>query len=351
MKNELKKLLEQNIEIVDQEIEKLLPKKLNKKWLNHALGEPLWAYHEKSCTNAISKPSWNLLSRGGKRWRPLLMKLSHDVVGGRRDINSFFIIPELIHNGTLIIDDIEDSSDNRRGKPCIHKIYGEDIAINAGNALYYLPLLLIIRNNSLNYKIKSQIYEIINEEMIKISFGQGMDIYWHKKNSEDVTEEHYLQMCAYKTGTLARIAAKLGAILGSGNPDQVNYLGKFAESIGVGFQIQDDILNITNNDWGKDFGEDITEGKMTLMVIKTLKEASIEDKNRLLEILKLKTKDLNLINEAINILKKYDSLEYAKRKAKSLVYNAWCELNLVIKDNRAKKRLKMFADYLIEREI
>ncbi|KHO50351.1 MAG: geranylgeranyl diphosphate synthase, type I [archaeon GW2011_AR13] len=299
MKNELKKLLEQNIEIVDQEIEKLLPKKLNKKWLNHALGEPLWAYHEKSCTNAISKPSWNLLSRGGKRWRPLLMKLSHDVVGGRRDINSFFIIPELIHNGTLIIDDIEDSSDNRRGKPCIHKIYGEDIAINAGNALYYLPLLLIIRNNSLNYKIKSQIYEIINEEMIKISFGQGMDIYWHKKNSEDVTEEHYLQMCAYKTGTLARIAAKLGAILGSGNPDQVNYLGKFAESIGVGFQIQDDILNITNNDWGKDFGEDITEGKMTLMVIKTLKEASIEDKNRLLEILKLKTKDLNLINEKI----------------------------------------------------
>src|SRR3989339_666517 len=319
MKNELKKLLEQNIEIVDQEIEKLLPKKLNKKWLNHALGEPLWAYHEKSCTNAISKPSWNLLSRGGKRWRPLLMKLSHDVVGGRRDINSFFIIPELIHNGTLIIDDIEDSSDNRRGKPCIHKIYGEDIAINAGNALYYLPLLLIIRNNSLNYKIKSQIYEIINEEMIKISFGQGMDIYWHKKNSEDVTEEHYL--------------------------------GKFAESIGVGFQIQDDILNLTNNDWGKDFGEDITEGKMTLMVIKTLKDASIEDRKRLLEILKLKTKDLNLINEAINILKKYDSIEYAKRKAKSLVYNAWCELNLVIKDNRAKKRLKMFADYLIEREI
>src|SRR3989339_285372 len=280
MKNELKKLLEQNIEIVNQEIEKLLPKKFNKKWLNYALGEPLWVYHEKSCTNAISKPSWDLLSRGGKRWRPLLMKLSHDVVGGRRDINSFFIIPELIHNGTLIIDDIEDSSDNRRGKPCIHKIYGEDIAINAGNALYYLPLLLIIRNNSLNYKIKSQIYEIINEEMIKISFGQGMDIYWHKKNSED-----------------------------------------------------------------------ITEGKMTLMVIKTLKDASIEDRKRLLEILKLKTKDLNLINEAINILKKYDSIEYAKRKAKSLVYNAWCELNLVIKDNRAKKRLKMFADYLIEREI
>src|SRR3989339_43715 len=155
------------------------------------------------------------------------------------------------------------------------------------------------------------IYEIINEEMIKISFGQGMDIYWHKKNSEDVTEEHYLQMCAYKTGTLARIAAKLGAILGSGNPDQVNYLVKFAESIGVGFQIQDDILNLTNNDWGKDFGEDITEGKMTLMVIKTLKDASIEDRKRLLEILKLKTKDLNLINKTVMLKRKEN---YSKQR-------------------------------------
>jgi geranylgeranyl pyrophosphate synthase len=348
--DELKELLKENAREVDLELEKFLPKNFDDEWLDFVLGKSSFGYDDLTCTRAISEPIWDLISRGGKRWRPLLMKLAYESVGGKEDIKKFLVIPELIHNGTLMIDDIEDSSDIRRGKPCIHKLFGEDIAINAGNAMYYLPLLIIMKDESLENEVKLKIYEVVNEEMIKLSFGQGMDIYWHKGKKEEITENQYLQMCAYKTGTLARMSAKLGAILGNGE-EQVNILGKFAESIGVAFQIQDDILNITNKDWGKDFGEDITEGKRSLMVIYVLNKASEEDKRDLIGILGMKTKNKVLIEEAVRIIKKYDSIDYAKNIAKELVENSWKELDLVLEESETKIKLKMFANYLIEREI
>ena len=264
-------------------------------------------------------------------------------------IKKFLPFVEIIHNGTLMIDDIEDDSKLRRGKECIHKIFGIDVAINAGNAMYYLPYS-IIKNSNLKQKIKLLIHELIAEEMTKLAFGQATDIYWHN-NIYDVTENQYLQMCAYKTGTLARISAKLGAILGDGNREQIDALGKFAESIGVAFQIQDDILNITNTKWGKDFGEDITEGKKSLIIIKTLNKANEKDKKRLLEILNLKTKDKELIREAIKIIDKYCAIEYSKKVAEDIVSKAWKELEKIISYSDSKNKLKLFTDFLVNRKI
>jgi len=382
MDKELKELLEQNAIDVDKEINKILPKEFDTAWFNSIFNKTDYEYDCQSCTKAIAKPIWDLLERGGKRWRPLLMKLSYFIVGGKNEqlINKFSVIPELIHNGTLIIDDIEDCSELRRGKPCIHKIFGNDIAINAGNALYYFPLLTLIKDESLNSETKAKLYEIINEEMIKISFGQAMDIYWHRQipvadlcegtaqnfgmiqnththkcfehnNNIIPTEKQYLQMCAYKTGTLARMSAKLGAILGNGTESQINALGKFAESIGVAFQIQDDILNITNKEWGKDFGDDISEGKKSLIVIKTLEQANEADKKRLIEILNKKTKDKELINEAIEIIKKYSGIKDSKKVAEELVSKAWKELDLIFPESYSKNKLRLFANFMIEREI
>ncbi|MEN7982613.1 MAG: polyprenyl synthetase family protein [Nanoarchaeota archaeon] len=348
--DELKKLLKENAERVNLELENFLPKSFSSDWLEVVLGKANFDYDKLTCTEAISKPIWNLISRGGKRWRPFLMRLAYESVGGEESIEKFLIIPELIHNGTLIIDDIEDNSDIRRGAPCIHKIFGEDIAINVGNALYYLPLNLIMKSN-LDKELKFKIYEVINEELIRLHFGQGMDIYWHGNNKENVTEDQYLQMCVYKTGTLARMSSKLGAILGKASEGQINILGKFAESIGVAFQIQDDILNITNKDWGKDFGEDIAEGKRSLMVIHTLEKAIEKDKEDLIEILKMKTKNKKLVESAIKIIQKYDSINYSKNVAENLIKTAWSELDLKLKDSSAKIKMKMLADYLINRKI
>ncbi len=344
--------LKNHANTINAYLEKILPKEFNAQWLEFALGKPRWEHDKETYTKSIAEPSWELLSRGGKRWRPFLMLLSYKAVNGKgNSIKEFLALPELIHNGTLIIDDIEDSSSFRRGKKCIHKLYGNDIAINAGNALYYLPLLLIMRNKSLLPKLKLKIYDTIMEGMIKLAFGQGTDIHWHKGKKHDITENQYLQMCAYKTGTLAKMSAKLGAILGNSSKEQVNALGEFAESIGVAFQIQDDILNITNEKWGKAFGDDISEGKKTLMVIRLLEIGSKKDKQRLLDILSLKTRDKKLIKEAVDIIKKYKAIDYAKNKAKELVTDAWNKLDPLIEDYDSKNKLRLFADFLINRDI
>ncbi len=226
-----------------------------------------------------------MLDRGGKRWRPALFLLICEALGKKaKDYLDFAIIPEVVHNGTLVIDDIEDSSDVRRGKPCTYKIFDIDIAVNAGNAMYYLPLLpLMEKRKEIPVEKLTDIYQIYVQEMINLSVGQAMDIAWHRSlaNADQISEEDYMQMCAYKTGTLARMAAKLAAVIAGADGQLVEKLGHFAESIGIAFQMQDDILDLT----GKEFavkkgclGGDITEGKRSLLVIHTLKTQMIRTK-------------------------------------------------------------------------
>jgi len=356
---DIKDYLKKNIPKIDAAIEKYIPKSYDEEKLQFTLGKPSYKYNVESTNKAIAEPIWELLERGGKRWRPTLLLLICEALGG--DSNKIFdlvVIPEVVHNGTLMVDDVEDKSDLRRGKPCIHKIFGEDIAINAGNAMYFLPLLVLLKNKGIDEKAKVRIYEVYIQEMINLSFGQGMDIAWHNgmANADEISEEEYLQMCAYKTGCLARMAAKIGAIAANASDEVVERVGKLAESIGVGFQIQDDILNLTARSNEAQFvkeyiGSDITEGKRTLMVIHTLKNANEEDKKRLIEILNMHTKDRNLIDEAIEIIKKYDSINYAKKLAKKIIEEAWKDVEPSLKESEAKNILKEFVKFCVEREI
>jgi len=341
--------------LVNEAIERYIPRYFSENYICWACGKPRYAYDTEALTKAIATPFWDLLDRGGKRWRPSLMLIVYEAISGRdaREVLDFAIIPEVIHNGTLIVDDVEDDSELRRGRPCIHRIYGIDIAINAGNTMYYLPLMVVLRSDRLDERTKLRIYEMYIQEMVRLSFGQAMDIAWHRGlRGADVTEQQYLQMCAYKTGTLARLAAKLGAIL-AGAPDwQVEGIGHFAEAIGVAFQIQDDILNIAGDPdaYGKEWGGDVTEGKRTLMVIYTLRVASGEDRKRLLEILDMHTRDKRLIKEAVGIMKRYGAIEYAKGVARRMVEEAWSGVDSWLKPSEAKEALRALARFLIERE-
>lgn len=344
----LKQYLNSMKPIINQKIEEFLPKEFNIAWLEENLGEIRYGYNKESFSK-MSEPIWDLLSRGGKRWRPIFMLLCCDALGGGSKIIDFIPLIELIHNGTLIIDDIEDNSNERRGKLSTHKLFGIDVAINTGNMMYYLPYLLIKRAD-LDNKTKLKIHEVIAEEMIKLHLGQGLDIYWHN-NGSGITEDLYLQMCAFKTGTLARLAVKIGAYLGNGTKKQIKALERFAESIGVAFQIQDDILNITNEEWGKEYGDDVSEGKRTLMVIRVLEIGSKKDKQRLLDISNIKTRNKRLIKEAIDIIKKYKAIDYAKNKTKEIITNSWNELDPLIEDSESKNKLRLFADFVINREM
>jgi geranylgeranyl diphosphate synthase type I len=352
----IEKFLEETAPKVDKAIEKILPRKFSKEAVLFKVNPPLYSYNLEPLNKAIADPVWDMLDRGGKRWRPALFLIICEALGKKADYClDFSIIPEVIHNGTLVIDDIEDSSEIRRGKPCSYKIYGNDIAINVGNAMYYLPLLpLMVNRSKLSAEAQRDVYEIYVQEMINLSMGQAMDIAWHRgiANADALSEQDYLQMCAYKTGTLARMSAKMAAVLAGADDKLVEKLGRLAECIGIAFQMQDDILDLTGEEFAKSkgcVGGDISEGKRSLLVIYTLQKASASDKKRLLEILAMHTFDQKLRNEAIAIIKKYGAFEHVKALAERMVMDSWIEVDKLLPTPLAKEKLKAFAEFLIRR--
>ncbi len=347
-------VLEESKSQIEPKLEQYIPRKFTDENIEAICGKARFAYDVETATRSLSDPIWDFLDRGGKRWRPTLLLLVAEALGASREVVLDFVaICELVHNGTLVIDDIEDQSDLRRGKPCLHIGYGLDVSINAGNALYFLPLLALKeRKDDFPAETIIKAYELYSQEMINLHFGQGFDIWWHGGNKEPGVDE-YLQMCAYKTGTLARLSCKLSALLAGATDAQIEAIGRFAESIGVGFQIQDDILNLDSEDFakGKGFGEDIHEGKRTLIVIHCLQNASTEDSARLREILAMHTSDETLIDEAVSIIQRTESIQYARQRAQEIVRDAWAEMESALPASDAKSKLKAFADFLIERSV
>ena len=347
--------LEKSASEINSELRKFFPKKINRKWALKNLSSEEFSFDVEAYQKAVVDPVWDFLERGGKRWRPALLLLCCEAVGGsRKKTLSYSVMPELAHNGTIIVDDVEDSSPLRRGKPTLHLLYGIDTAVNAGNLLYFLPLALLFKKNQkLPDKKVVLLYNVFSEEMLRLSFGQATDIYWHHGKKEKITEKQYLQMCIFKTGSLARMAAKSGAIIGGANEKTTNLLGDYAASVGVAFQIQDDILNImpSSGKWGKEPGEDISEGKRSLLVVYALNNSTKEKAKRLSKILSLRSTEKDQILEAIEIIRESGAVEYAGKKAKSIVANSWKKVEKELPNSKAKKLLRSFGDYLIERKI
>jgi len=343
---------------VDKVIGKYLPKKVSDSWLRFVFGEPEYKYSKEAAQNFLLEPILEMLSRGGKRWRAIFFLLLVEALGGdRKKLQDFLLIPELCHQGSLCVDDIEDDGELRRGKPCLHRIYGVDVALNVGNFLYFFPLLTLIKKREkFEEKVVVDLFQVCIQEMINIHLGQGTDIFWHKGQAAEIEEKEYFQMCVLKTGCIPRLLGKMAVILCKNDKELAEVVGRAMAKIGVAFQIQDDILDIVlegkeREKFGKSFGNDIKEGKRTLMVIYTLKKAQKKDKKRLLEILNKHTQDVKEINEAISIMKKYKAIAYAQKKAREIIDEAWLELDQAISDSKAKHLLKEMVYFLIERKL
>jgi octaprenyl-diphosphate synthase len=209
-------------------------------------------------------PAKDMLSRGGKRWRPLLMTLVCECLGGDDAALPLAPLIEFSHNASLIHDDIEDDSEERRGRPSIHKIYGVDTAINSGSFLYFLALSCIETYKGEN---KAYVYKLWAEYIRGLHLGQAIDISWHRKISFIPTMDEYFVMCGLKTGSLARLAAEIGAYTANARAETALKFGDAAEKLGIGFQILDDVKNLTTGVPGKIRGDDVVEGKKSLPVL------------------------------------------------------------------------------------
>ena len=256
------------LNIIEHELKRVLPESSDQTWIEWVLGSSA-PPTDTVAIDQFSEPARDLIRRGGKRWRPLFMMLTAKMLGGDTALalaERLVSLVELPHNGSLIVDDIEDKSDWRRGGPAMHIVYGEDFSINAGNFLYFLPTKTI-DEAPLDDKVKLQIYQIYAKYMRRVHMGQGMDICWHHQHRTFPSVQEYELMCRLKTGCLAAMGCEIGAAVAVDDPQVIWRAGHIAETIGVGFQILDDVINLETGNPGKNRGDDIVENKKSLPII------------------------------------------------------------------------------------
>ena len=295
---------------------------------------------------------WEILDRGGKRFRPALCLLCCQAVGGKTEkAMPAAAAIELFHNLTLIHDDIEDNSLLRRGKPCLHIEYGIPLALNAGDGLFMMNWNSLLRMR-LSAVQTLELQRILTMAYSRVMEGQGMELSWRREEEWDIKGKDYLEMAERKTGALIGAACEAGAYIGGGTLMQRRGLKRFGEEIGVAFQIQDDILNLTGEEkkYKKEIGGDITEGKRTLIVIDALEKIRNSERRKLHEVLSSGTRDKRMLAWAISTLERNGSIGKAQMLAKQLAMKAKKELK-VLPQSPAKEKLMELANFLVDRKV
>lgn len=319
----------ERLDKIEEELYRLMPRSADDSWLT-GMTDSLSADVPPVMIDRFHAPGLELLGRGGKRWRPLVMVLCAEAAGGNAaDVYPLTPMVEMAHNGSLIVDDIEDKSVERRGKPAVHLLYGEDLSINAGNLMYFNATALV-RGQNMDDSLRYRILDAYCDSLRRLHFGQGLDIQWHNdhKNVPDVPV--YLQMCRFKTGALARFAAYVGTLLGGADKTLCDKAAESWEKAGVGFQILDDVKNLTTGNPGKQRGDDIVEGKKSLPVILFHQQANgrFEEFAAFMDKAGEKGIDIGVedVESAISMLEDAGTIKAAGEKAQSMLQESLSEI-------------------------
>jgi len=306
----------------DQYNEKLLSLKteLNTALRNYSLArKPSYLYD----------PIRYVMQGEGKRLRPILVHLVGAVYNAdKTDLLNAGLAAELLHNFTLVHDDIMDRDDIRHGQMTVHKKWDESTAILAGDGIYAIAQLLItkVKVNPL------KAVQAFNMATLYVCEGQAYDKEF--ENNHDITLEEYLVMIEKKTGWLIGFCAELGGILGDQSEQVVNRLRSFGLNLGNAFQIQDDILEIFGDDkvMGKSLGSDIVSGKQTVLSILARMQDNDKWKTAWKQI------DFKNIQESIEYLRNYfiqnDIYNEAQVLAKKYIDAAKRDLMIIPEDKR-----------------
>ncbi len=205
----------------------------------------------------------------GKRIRPLIVLLTTQLCGGewQKALPAAASI-ELLHNFSLIHDDIEDQSQFRRGKPTVWKLWGVNQAVNCGDAMFSLAQLSMLHlGPKVNPMVAYEASCLLNQTCIALTGGQYLDMTFETR--EEISRDDYFEMITGKTAALMAASAELGAIIAQSSKMNRNYLRTFGESLGIAFQVWDDVLGIWGNEekTGKSNSSDLRDGKKTLPVV------------------------------------------------------------------------------------
>ncbi len=310
---------------------------------------------------------------GGKRIRPFILNMSYFACNGNpeKSIMHIGMGIELLHTGSLILDDIMDEDNYRRGKPSMHKRmkdyftnnfngkgyrghlfkskssrFGASFALMLGNLANIFARSLVLESR-FKPELKLNALRMIEKTDIEIYQGQMLDLAF--ENSEFIKEKQYLKMISLKTCSLISLCFGLGAMLSGADENTVNLLRQFGALSAYSFQIMDDIIDITGKK-GHSKGSDIIKNKKTLLMIKALELSDSDQKKRINALLKEKSPSEKMINEIISIMRSTGSISYCNALAKKMNSKAKSLLS-EIKIPRAYKKLFLeYLDYLGERK-
>jgi geranylgeranyl diphosphate synthase type I len=343
---DIMKILTKIKPLIDEEIEKHIPRS----------GTP----------QVLFDGCWKYFDYGGKRHRPALIVLSCEALGGKvEDTIIAGAALEIAHTFFLIHDDIEDFSETRRGNPCLHITYGTPQAINIGDYLFFKVYeTLLFGKSSWGTEKTLKIAELMTEMFRLTGEGQAMEIDQRDKDLSEATMEWYKEMSLEKTGYYSGgTPCAIGAVIANGTDEQIEALKNFGFTIGVAFQIQDDILNLVMSEeevevapgtagggYGKDFAGDLKEGKRTLILVHAYQNANENEKDMMRELVGKKDIKLEQKKEIIEIMNKLGSIEYAKNYARKIMENAVEKMKKKIPDTEGRKKLESLAQFLIERK-
>jgi len=288
----------------------------------------------------------------GKRLRPLLCLLTCQASGGdpAQALPAAAAI-ELIHNFSLVHDDIEDHSPLRRGRPTVWKVWGVPQAINVGDGLFALAHLAVQRlaDRGVPPGRVLAALEILDQTCLALTEGQYLDLSFEARLDVDV--DGYLAMIQGKTAALFSAAAQLGALVAGSEPEIIACYRRFGENLGLAFQIVDDILGIWGDPQvtGKPAADDIRQRKKTLPVVRALEEEKKTGRKGLREIYQREILDEEAVEAALKVLEDLGAHDYAKEMAKEYYQKALVELDATGVENEAQDELKELAAFLIER--
>jgi len=280
-------------------------------------------------------------SSGGKRIRPALCILAHHACDGTdneemlRNASAF----ELIHDATLIHDDINDKSEIRRGRKTVHENFTVTKAVILGDFFFVMGLKLISMDKNIAETIAVASKAIAESEFVQKEF----------EHKPIVTESDYLNIIRGKTAMLMSAAARVGAYMANADHKTTEAISAFALDVGMAFQMIDDVLDVTGDyrSTGKKAGMDISEGKPTLPVIYAMSDGDNGEKIR--EIFEKKEPTDKDMEIALQLIRKTDAIDKCKEKAKEKVETAISHLSAV-KDSSYKDSLIGLARYIVSRD-
>jgi octaprenyl-diphosphate synthase len=285
----------------------------------------------------------HILRKKGKQMRPLLVFLSAKLNGTIND--STYVaasLIELLHTATLVHDDVVDDARERRGLPTVNAIWNSKIAVLIGDFLLAQGLLISVNNNTYRMLATTSgaVQEMISGELIQMQ----------KTRSLNIKEEDYFKVIRKKTAALIAACTTCGAISATDDESVIARMKEFGASVGIAFQIKDDLLDYESNGLtGKKEGNDIKEKKITLPLIYALEKATIIEKRMIIRTIRKKNKSREDIRSVINFVKKYKGLEYAEQ-AMACYRSKALELLSVYPESDVKESITRFVLYTTERE-